>query len=185
MPWIDIVEENDASRKLKGIYDEIRKKRGKLSNILKIHSLNPDAMEKHMNLYLALMFGSSKLTREERELIAVVVSAINQCSYCIKHHAEALNHYWKNEINVKKLIHDYRSVNLTSKMNEMLDYVYKLTKNPSEIRKNDVDVLRGVGFSEEDILNINLITSYFNFVNRIALGLGVEFSDDEATGYTY
>ena len=91
MPWIDIVEENDESRKLKGIYDEIRKKRGKLSNILKIHSLNPDAMEKHMNLYLALMFGSSKLTREERELIAVVVSAINQCSYCIKHHAEALN----------------------------------------------------------------------------------------------
>jgi uncharacterized protein YciW len=70
-------------------------------------------------------------------------------------------------------------------MNEMLDYVYKLTKNPSEIKKNDVDVLRGVGFSEEDILNINLITSYFNFVNRIVLGLGVEFSDDEATGYMY
>ncbi len=86
---------------------------------------------------------------------------------------------------MKKLIHDYRSVNLTNKMNDMLDYVYKLTKNPSEIKKNDVDVLRGVGFSEEDILNINLITSYFNFVNRIALGLGVEFSDDEATGYMY
>ena len=117
--------------------------------------------------------------------MAVVVSAINQCSYCIKHHAEALNHYWKNEINVKKLIHDYRSVNLTNKTNEMLDYVYKLTKNPSEIRKNDVDVLRGVGFSEEDILNINLITSYFNFVNGIALGLGIEFSDDESTGYMY
>lgn len=138
-----------------------------------------------MNLYLALMFGSLKLTREEREFIAVVVSSINQCSYCVKHHAEALNHYWKNEINVKKLIHDYRSVNLTNKMNEMLDYVYKLTKNPSDIRKNDVDVLRGVGFSEEDILNINLITSYFNFVNRIALGLGIEFYDDEVTGYKY
>jgi len=55
----------------KKIYDRIKKKRGKLSNIMKIHSLNPKAMEKHMQLYLSIMFGSSKLSRLEREIIAV------------------------------------------------------------------------------------------------------------------
>jgi len=45
--------------------------------------------------------------------------------------------------------------------------------------------LRQAGFSDEDILSINLIVSYFNFVNRIALGLGVEFSEAEVRGYNY
>ncbi len=185
MPWIDVVEEKDSSGDLKEIYEKIVKKRGKLSNIMKIHSLNPIAMDKHMNLYLALMFGSSNLSREDRELIAVVVSSANKCPYCIKHHAEALNHYWKNEERMQMLINDYQSLDLPEKIAKMLDYVYKLTKNPYDVKKTDVDTLKNTGFLDEDILNINLITSYFNFVNRIALGLGVEFSKFEVTGYKY
>jgi uncharacterized peroxidase-related enzyme len=152
---------------------------------MKIHSLNPEAMEKHMDLYLSLMFGSSKLSRADRELIAVIVSAANRCKYCIKHHAEALEHYWKDKEKIQKLIVDHESVDLSEKSRMMLDYVYKLTTNPFDVRKKDVDVLLNIGFTDEDILNINLITSYFNFVNRIALGLGVEFSVDEISGYKY
>ncbi len=185
MPWIEVVEENDSSGDLKEIYEKIVKKRGKLSNIMKIHSLNPIAMDKHMDLYLALMFGSSNLSREDRELIAVVVSSVNKCPYCIKHHAEALNYYWKNEERMQMLINDYQSVDLPEKILKMLDYVYKLTKNPYNVNKTNVDTLKNMGFLDEDILNINLITSYFNFVNRIALGLGVEFSKFEVAGYRY
>jgi hypothetical protein len=53
------------------------------------------------------------------------------------------------------------------------------------LKKEDVEELRKSGFSDENILNINLITSYFNFVILIALGLGVEFSKDKKTGYNY
>ena len=185
MPWIGIVEEEDSTGKLKEIYDKIVKKRGKLSNIMKIHSLNPIAMEKHVDLYLSIMFGCSNLSRENRELIAVVVSSANKCPYCINHHAEALKHHWKNEEKLQKLIDDYKSVDLPEKIVRMLDYVFKLTKNPYDVNKIDVDNLKSIGFLDEDILNINLVTSYFNFVNRIALGLGVEFSDDEVVGYKY
>ena len=48
MSWIKIIDEEDAENKLSEIYKEIIKKRGKLSNIMKIHSLNPDAMQKHI-----------------------------------------------------------------------------------------------------------------------------------------
>jgi len=51
------------------------------------------------------------------------------------------------------------------------------------VKQEDIDSLRNAGYSDEDILNINLIMSYFNFVNRIALGLGVEYSEEEARGY--
>ena len=185
MSWITVIEEKDSSGELKKIYDEIKKKRGKLSNIMKVHSLNPKAMERHMQLYLSIMFSSSRLSRADRELIAVVVSSINTCDYCIKHHAEALNFYWKDQQKINNLIKDYKSVDISDKTADMLDYVVKLTRKPNDINKSDIKKLREACFSDEDILNINLITSYFNFVNRIALGLGVDFSEDEIKGYTY
>jgi uncharacterized peroxidase-related enzyme len=184
MPWINVIEE-DSSGELKEIYQEIKSKRGKLSNIMKVHSLNPQAMKDHMNLYLTLLFGKSNLSREERELIAVVVSAANKCKYCINHHVEALNHYWKNDKKIQNLILDFKSVDLPDKSKRMLNYVHKLTIKPDNITKNDIDDLKVIGFSDEDILNINLIACYFNFVNRIVLGLGVEFSEDEISGYRY
>jgi uncharacterized peroxidase-related enzyme len=152
---------------------------------MKIHSLNPDAMENHMELYLTLMFGKSGLSREERELIAVIVSIVNQCNYCVDHHAEALNQYWKDNEKIQKLINNFQSIDFSERKNKIIDYVSKLTKNPNELKKENINILKKSGFSDEEILNINLITCYFNFVNRIALGLGVESSDNEITGYKY
>ncbi|MDQ3522084.1 MAG: carboxymuconolactone decarboxylase family protein, partial [Gemmatimonadota bacterium] len=60
-------------------------------------SLHPAAMQAHMDLYMAVMFQRSGISREERELIAVVVSAANRCAYCVSHHAAALNAYWKDQ----------------------------------------------------------------------------------------
>lgn len=183
MSWIQEVDVTDATGKLKQVYNEIEEKRGKISNIMKIHSSNPDAMKDHMDLYLNLIFGSSGLPREEREFIGVTVSVINNCEYCIRHHAEALNHYWKDKDKIYKFIDTFKSIELSSKQQCIIDYVFKLTKNPSNIKKDDIDTLRNSGYSDKDILDINLITCYFNFVNRIALGLGVESSDDEVKGY--
>ena len=185
MSWINVIDEEDAINSLKKIYNEIQSKRGKLSNIMKIHSLNPKVMKDHMNLYLTIMFGKSNLRREDRELIAVVVSSLNKCKYCVYHHEEALNFYWKDREKLNKVIEKFQSLDLSDKIKQMLDYVVKLTKNPYNIKRKDIDYLRNAGFSDKDILDINLITSYFNFVNRIALGLGVEFSKEEITGYKY
>ena len=183
MPWIDYINEDDAKGELKEIYKNIKKKRGKLSNVMKIHSLNPDAMKKHMDLYLSIMFENSDLSREVRELIAVVVNSTNKCNYCIKHHVETLSHYWKDKEKLEKLINDFNTIELSEKTLVMLKYAYRLTKTPDKISKDDIDKLRDKSFSDRDILNINLIVGYFNFVNRIVLGLGVEFSDNEIKGY--
>ncbi len=185
MSWIKIIDEKHADGELKKIYDEISKKRGKLSNIMRIHSLNPKAMKKHMEFYLSIMFNKSNLSREEREIIAVFVSSLNNCKYCINHHAEALNFYWKDRKRITMLLKDYKKADLSKKEKSMLDYVSILTKEPYKTRKKDIEKLRKVGFVDEDILDINLITSYFNFVNRVAVGLGVEFSDEEVKGYKY
>jgi len=185
MSWIKIIDEKQADGELKKIYNEISKKRGKLSNIMRIHSLNPKAMKKHMEFYLSIMFNKSNLSREEREIIAVFVSSLNNCKYCIDHHAEALNFYWRDRKRITIFLKDYKKADLSKKEIAMLDYVSILTKEPYNTRKKDIEKLRKVGFIDKDILDINLITSYFNFVNRVAVGLGVEFSDEEVKGYRY
>lgn len=185
MAFIDTVDEQAATGELKEVYDKLLRSRGKVANIMKVHSLNLSAMQAHMDLYLAVMFGRSGLKRAERELIAVVVSATNGCAYCVQHHAEALNNYWKDSERVRHLTRDFRHAGLSGRETAMLEYAVKLTNAPETMAEADVAALRAQGLEDGDVLDLNLITSYFNFVNRIALGLGVDVSPEEVSGYRY
>lgn len=81
MAWIKMIEESEADGALRKVYDEVGAARGRVANILKIHSVHPEAMSTHLALYRELMFGRSELSRPERELIAVAVSVANHCHY--------------------------------------------------------------------------------------------------------
>ena len=62
MPWIEVIDEKDAEGKLRECYDKAMGKRGKLSNIMKIHSLLPTTMGSHLDLYMSVMFNRSGLS---------------------------------------------------------------------------------------------------------------------------
>lgn len=183
--WIRTVEEEDAGEPLARVYERIRRDRGKLSNIMRVQSLHPTAMQAHMDLYMAIMFGRSGLSREERELIAVVVSAANGCAYCVSHHAAALRTYWKDEARVRQAAEDHRVLDLPPRLRVMVGYAETLTRTPGAVAERHVEAMRDQGLSDDDILRVNLVVSYFNFVNRIALGLGVGHSEEEVGGYRY
>lgn len=183
MSWIAEIDVSDADGELQQIYAELMRKRGKISNILKVHSLNPDAMGKHLDLYMTLMFGTSGLSRAEREAVAVVVSATNECAYCVSHHAEALRRYIKDAETLDMLISADGLETLEPRLSNIVRHAQKLTSAPDAMTESDLGELRAVGMSDKDILDLSLIVAYFNFVNRIALGLGVTFSSDETTGY--
>ncbi|MBA2668920.1 MAG: peroxidase-related enzyme [Gemmatimonadetes bacterium] len=185
MTWIEVVGESEASDELKSVYERIKGARGKLSNIMQVQSLNPKAMAAHLDLYMALLFDRSGLTRAERELIAVVVSASNECEYCVSHHATALQAYWKDETRVRAAIHDYTKVELSARERAVADYAVALTRDPGCVTERNILAMRAEGLSDAEILNVNMITAYFNFVNRIAMGLGADFSPEEVAGYRY
>jgi alkylhydroperoxidase family enzyme len=81
MAFIPYIPEADASPHLRELYDRYRAGWGGVDHILRIHGPNPTSMEKHYELYRHLMFGPSPLSRSHREMIAVVVSSINDCFY--------------------------------------------------------------------------------------------------------
>jgi len=183
MSWIEQVEPGDADGKLAEMYEALVKQRGKVSNILKVHSLNPDALGDHLDLYMTLMFGDSGLSRAEREAIAVVVSANNDCAYCVSHHAEALRRYIDDEETLNMLMTADGLETLEPRLSNIVRHAEKLTTAPVAMTDSDLDELRTVGLSDKDILDLTLIVAYFNFVNRIAMGLGVTFSAEELSGY--
>lgn len=183
MSWIDQIDVADADGRLAEVYGELAEKRGKVSNILKVHSLNPDALGNHLDLYMTLMFGRSGLSRAEREAIGVVVSAENECEYCVNHHVEALRRYVSDEEILNMLATADGLETLEPRLSNIVRFAEKLTSAPGAMTESDLGELRAVGLSDSDILDASLITAYFNFVNRIALGLGVRFTDEELTGY--
>lgn len=183
--WIRVVTQDEAKGKLREIYDHITETRGKIANILLVQGLNPRALKAHLDLYLAVMYGPSKLSRTQREMIATVVSARNKCDYCVAHHAEALNQLVKDRTFVERLSRDLNSVTLDGRDRKLLEFALKLTERPADMQKSDIDQLRNEGFSDSAILDGVLAISYFNLVNRIALALGVEYDASEMTGYKY
>lgn len=185
MTWIKTIDPADADGRLKEIYNSIEAKRGKVANVMKAQSLNPRALQLHLELYDTLMFGKSGLSREEIEIIAVIISHANKCGYCIVHHGEALNQYWQDDNRLIALVENYQNAGLSDKVKAMLEYASKLTRTPSKVIEADIEELRKNGLLDEDILDLNLIVSYMNFANRIINGLGVRFDTTEVKGYKY
>ena len=75
---------------------------------------------------------------------------------------------------VEDLIRDYTRAAISADDRALLDYAVKLTREPWTMKRGDVDALRAAGFSDAAILDANLVTGYYAFVNRLADGLGVE-----------
>ncbi len=186
MAHIDVIDYDRSNGRLREIYDDLIAKRGKLAEVHMIQSLRPESIVKHIDLYLEIMFSKSELSRAEREMIAVIVSANNNCEYCQIHHAEALNNYWKNEDKVMQLRKDYTVLTLAPKHRVMCTYAQQLTLDPG--KANDADLtqpLKEVGLSDSAILDATLVIAYFNFVNRIVQGLDVGIEEDKGAGYKY
>ena len=81
MAWIPMIKEDKAEAELKDWYNKLREPWGGVDNIMKIHSLNVNTLKGHYELYLSAMKGTKDLSHKQREMIAVVVSNVNQCHY--------------------------------------------------------------------------------------------------------
>ncbi len=186
MSRIKVIQPEEATGRLKAIYEKLEQQRGQIAEVHKIQSLRPESIVKHMALYMEIMYSRSELSRAQREMIAVVVSVANDCQYCISHHGSALAQYWKNKEKLSKLLVHYSTAALLPMEQALCEFAEKLTKNPglsNEVNLNKM--LEKEGFTDEAILDATLVVSYFNFVNRMVLNLGVTLEEDAGKNYKY
>lgn len=185
MPYIRVIDEDEAEGELFKVYDDIQRTRGRVANVLRIQSLRPRGLKTHLDLYMDTVFGKGPLTRRQRETIAVVVSAANGCAYCITHHGEALQKYVKDPDWVQALAADPEGYPLEAAERALADYALGLTRAPATGRREAVEALRSAGFDDGAILHATEVASYFNYVNRLVHGLGVELEEEDDRDYVY
>ena len=185
MARIQVIDEAHADGLLREVYTEVAGKRGSIANVFQVESLNPNVMRAHLNFYMAIMYGKSGLSRQHREMIAATVSNGNGCLYCTTHHSEALSRYLNNLEAIQAIKTDYGTAPISPKEKAMLAYALKVTKTPAAMNDADLEKLRQARFPDADILDITFVASYFNFVNRLVLSLGVELEKDEEREYKY
>ena len=185
MAYIEVIHPENADGKLAEIYKRVCGPGGQVDNVLQIHSLRLHSMEGHMALYKAVLHHpGNRLPKWFLESVGVLVSLLNGCDYCVRHHSEGLKRLLSSQPGrYEALLAELHSALPGPPFNpaelEALAYVRKLTLNPGTIAQEDIDLLRTRGFDDGEILEINQVASYFAYANRTVAGLGVSIDGEQ------
>jgi uncharacterized peroxidase-related enzyme len=181
--WIKTVAYEQASGRLKKLYDRIKGPDDNVDNIMLAHSLRPHTMEGHMALYKYVIHHSSNtLEKAYLETVGVYVSMLNDCDYCIEHHFSGLCRLLQDQDRAdairSALENEEPAAVFAGKELAGLNYARVLTVDPTAIEAQDIDDLRAAGFDDGEILELNQVSAYFSYANRTVLGLGVNTDGD-------
>ena len=153
---------------MEAYFKKCEEKLGFVPNVLKAYAFAMPKLEAFVAMYNDLMLAPSGLSKLEREMIAVAVSAQNRCYYCLVAHGAAVRTLTEDPVLGELMVMNYRSTRLTERQRAMLDFAVKLTTQPWEIEEEDRERLRRAGFSDRDIWDISAVAGFFNMSNRVA-----------------
>ena len=120
------------------------------------------------------MFGNVDISRFDRELLAVVTSVANECEYWIRAHLYDLRSETQDQTLVDEIALDWKTSSLNAKQILLCEFAEKLTLKPGQVSKDDFNKLKKADFSDKEISETVQVISYFNYINRVADGLGLE-----------
>ncbi|WP_319775776.1 peroxidase-related enzyme [Breoghania sp.] len=159
-------------------FAKCEEKLGIVPNVLKAYAFDDVKLRAFTDMYNDLMLGPSGLSKLEREMIAVAVSAVNRCFYCLTAHGAAVREYSGDPVLGELMVMNYRVADLSPRQRAMLDFAVKLTERPHEMMEDDRQHLRDAGFSDRDIWDISTIAGFFNMSNRVAAATDMRPNDE-------
>jgi uncharacterized peroxidase-related enzyme len=183
MSWIDTVPYEEAEGKLKRLYERVKGPDDNVDNIMMAHSLRPHTMEGHMVLYKNVLHHSAnEVPKWFLECLGVYVSQLNRCRYCVEHHFEGLSRLLDDESRSAAILEALESERFegafTEKEEAAFHYARIVTLVPHAMQVGDFGQMTDLGWSDGEILEINQVVAYFNYANRMVLGLGITTEGD-------
>ncbi len=182
--WIHMIPPAEAEGYLRELYDRVKGPQGQIDNVMKVHSLRPHTMEGHLAIYKSVMHHKGNvLPVWFLECMAVYTGLVNRCDYSVAHHFAGLVRQLagdkaRGDAIYKALAAGRPEDAFEGKELALLRYVRKLTAEPRDMTRADIDALRGAGASDGEILEANQVCAYFNYSNRLLNGLGVTTAGD-------
>ena len=143
-------------------------KLGFVPNVLEAYAFDNAKLRAFILMADDLMLGDSGLSKLEREMIAVAVSSVNHCHYCLTAHGAAVRQRAKDPEMGELIAQNYRAADLPPRQKAMLDFAVRLTEAPDKIDEEDRAGLRRAGFGDRDIWDIAAVAAFYNMSNRMA-----------------
>src|SRR5438067_13147441 len=141
---------------------------GFVHNVLQAYAFDNAKLEAFVAMADDLMLADSGLSKLEREMIAVAVSSVNHCHYCLAAHGAAVRQRAKDPEMGELIAQNYRAAGLPARQQAMLDFAVLLTEAPDKIEEADREELRAAGFNDRDIWDIAAVAAFYNMSNRLA-----------------
>lgn len=160
------------------LFGKCQSKLGLIPNVLMAYAFNPDKLRAFGQMYNDLMLGPSGLSKLEREMIAVAVSAQNRCWYCQVAHGAAVRVLSGKPELGEALVMNYRVADLSPRERAVLDFAVLMTRDSASIEEADRQTLRDQGLSDADIWDIASVAGFFNMSNRMASAVGMAPNPD-------
>ncbi len=152
----------------------IEKSHGFLPNFFRAQTLRPDLLQAQLEATGWILQPEDVLTRVQKECILLAVSAANLNSYCVAVHCNLLRGLGMPSEEGDQIAVDYHASDLGPLDKALLDFAIKLGTRASDFSREDVVHLRTLGFSDEQILETEVVTALNNFANTLQMGLGIE-----------
>jgi uncharacterized peroxidase-related enzyme len=172
--WVKVPDESELPQEVRALFEKFREKTGFVPNVARNFALTPEHFLRWFRYYDFLMRNEeqSHLSRREREMIAVVVSAANACEYCLASHSAYLREITGDPVLPDVLAANYRRARLTARERALLEFAYQITVDSATMSPADVQRLRSLGYSDEAIFEAAQVAAMFNFTNRLANAMG-------------
>jgi uncharacterized peroxidase-related enzyme len=165
--------QTDLSPAMQAYFQKCRDKIGFVPNVLAAYAHDNAKLEAFVALYNDLMLAPSGLSKLEREMIAVVVSAENRCWYCLVAHGAAVRQLSGNPVLGEQMALNYRVADITPRQRAMLDFAVKMTRESATIGEADRQALRDQGLTDRDIWDLTAVVGFYNMSNRMASATGM------------
>ncbi|WP_423791765.1 peroxidase-related enzyme [Loktanella salsilacus] len=149
-------------------FDVCQDKLGMVPNVLRAYAFDVAKLDAFTGIYNDLMLANSGLSKLEREMIAVAVSSINKCFYCLTAHGAAVRQLSGDPALGEMMVMNWRAADLDARQTAMLTFAEKLTVDSARIAESDRQALRDAGFDDRDIWDIASVAAFFNMTNRVA-----------------
>ena len=186
--WIKMIADDEADEQLAEVLNLARTPHGTVDNVMRVHSLRPNTMKGHVILYRAALHDDSNtIPMWFQETISSYVSILNDCNYSYANHWKNAAHLIEDQAKAtsieKALLSKKPELHFVGHELAMLKYAEKLTVTPGKMAESDVSDLKFHEIDDGQILELNQIVGYFNYVNRLLNGLGVTTSGDTVGFY--
>ena len=175
---LDLPMMDPLPERVQKYFDICTEKLGLIPNVLQAYAFDEEKLNAFSTLYNDVMLSESGLTKLEREMIAVVVSAVNRCFYCLVAHGAAVREQSGDPALGEALVMNYRVADLSERQRAMLDFAVLMTEASYTIEESHRDALREVGFTDRDIWDIAATASFYNMTNRMASAVDMRPNPD-------